>query len=37
MAEIVKRCFKLNGEERPTMKEVSMELELLRKYDIHFS
>ncbi|KAI3474222.1 hypothetical protein Pfo_029010 [Paulownia fortunei] len=35
VAELVKRCLKLNGEERPTMKEVSMELERLRKYNLH--
>ncbi|MCD7472480.1 hypothetical protein HAX54_013727 [Datura stramonium] len=31
-AELVKRCLQLNGEERPTMKEVAMELEGLRKF-----
>lgn len=31
VAELVKRCLKLAGEERPTMKEVAMELERLRK------
>lgn len=35
VAEIVKRCLKLSGEERPTMKEVSMELERLRNYNSH--
>ncbi|KAL2557882.1 Wall-associated receptor kinase 3 [Forsythia ovata] len=35
VAELVKRCVKLNGEERPTMKEVAMELERLRKYTVH--
>ncbi|XP_051131621.1 wall-associated receptor kinase 2-like [Andrographis paniculata] len=34
--KLVKRCLKLSGEERPTMKEVSMELENLRKYKLHF-
>ncbi|KAK1398216.1 putative wall-associated receptor kinase-like protein 16 [Heracleum sosnowskyi] len=27
-AQLVKRCLSLNGEERPTMKEVTMELEV---------
>ncbi|KAF8406764.1 hypothetical protein HHK36_008856 [Tetracentron sinense] len=27
VAELAKRCLKMNGEERPTMKEVAMELE----------
>ncbi|XP_051131273.1 uncharacterized protein LOC127251579 [Andrographis paniculata] len=35
IGKLVKRCLKLNGEERPTMKEVSMELESLRKYKLH--
>ena len=34
-AELVKRCLKLNGEDRPTMKEVAMELEGLRKFTKH--
>ncbi|XP_073154609.1 wall-associated receptor kinase 2-like [Henckelia pumila] len=34
VAELVRRCIKLNGEERPTMKEVTMELEMLRKYNV---
>ncbi|KAL7136206.1 hypothetical protein ABFS83_10G013900 [Erythranthe nasuta] len=33
VGDIVKRCLKLNGEERPTMKEVTMELERLRKFN----
>ncbi|XP_055812683.1 wall-associated receptor kinase 2-like [Solanum dulcamara] len=32
-AELVKRCLQLNGEERPTMKEVAIELECLRKFN----
>ncbi|KAI3474224.1 hypothetical protein Pfo_029012 [Paulownia fortunei] len=32
IAELVKRCLQLNGEDRPTMKEVAMELEGLRKF-----
>ncbi|KAL7102104.1 hypothetical protein ACP275_08G098500 [Erythranthe tilingii] len=36
VGEVVKRCLESKGEERPTMKEVSMELERLRKYnDMH--
>ncbi|KAL7142046.1 hypothetical protein ABFS83_08G096200 [Erythranthe nasuta] len=35
VAETVKRCLELKGEERPTMKEVTMELERLRKYNPH--
>ncbi|KAL1816972.1 hypothetical protein ACET3Z_019546 [Daucus carota] len=30
-AQLVKRCLSLNGDDRPTMKEVTMELESLRK------
>ncbi|KAH6837557.1 wall associated kinase 5 [Perilla frutescens var. hirtella] len=30
MAELIKRCLHLNREDRPTMKEVAMELETLR-------
>lgn len=32
IAELVKRCLQLSSEDRPTMKEVSMELEGLRKF-----
>ncbi|XP_073154841.1 wall-associated receptor kinase 2-like [Henckelia pumila] len=32
VAELIKRCLKLHGEERPTMKEVAMELEGLRRF-----
>ncbi|KAF7113045.1 hypothetical protein RHSIM_RhsimUnG0166400 [Rhododendron simsii] len=32
IAELVKRCLYVKNEERPTMKEVAMELESLRKY-----
>ncbi|KAG5552075.1 hypothetical protein RHGRI_010234 [Rhododendron griersonianum] len=32
IAELVKRCLYVKSEERPTMKEVAMELESLRKY-----
>ncbi|KAL0426229.1 UNVERIFIED_CONTAM: Wall-associated receptor kinase-like 1 [Sesamum latifolium] len=35
VAELVRSCLKLNGEERPTMKEVTMELERLRKRSSH--
>ncbi|XP_055807604.1 wall-associated receptor kinase 2-like [Solanum dulcamara] len=31
MAELVKNCLQLHGEDRPTMKEVAIELEGLRK------
>ncbi|KAL1819129.1 hypothetical protein ACET3Z_013998 [Daucus carota] len=34
-AELVKRCLNLSGEKRPTMKEVAMELESLRKFTKH--
>ncbi|EYU41289.1 hypothetical protein MIMGU_mgv11b019220mg, partial [Erythranthe guttata] len=34
VAEIVKKCVKLKGEERPTIKEVTMELERLRKFNL---
>ncbi|XP_009601376.1 wall-associated receptor kinase 2-like [Nicotiana tabacum] len=32
VAELVKSCLSLHGEDRPTMKEVAMELESLRKF-----
>ncbi|KAL7104322.1 hypothetical protein ACP275_08G236900 [Erythranthe tilingii] len=35
MGEVVKRCLELKGEDRPTMKEVTMKLERLRKYNMH--
>ncbi|CAA2967363.1 wall-associated receptor kinase-like 1 [Olea europaea subsp. europaea] len=35
VAELVKSCLKLDGEDRPTMKEVALELERLRKYIVH--
>ncbi|XP_059668018.1 putative wall-associated receptor kinase-like 16 [Cornus florida] len=35
IAELVKRCLSMHGEERPTMKEVAMELEGLRKFTRH--
>lgn len=34
-AQLVKRCLKLNGEERPTMTEVAMEIQNLRKFTQH--
>ncbi|KAL1819125.1 hypothetical protein ACET3Z_013994 [Daucus carota] len=34
-AQLVKRCLSLNGEERPTMKEVMMEVESFRKFTKH--
>jgi len=35
VAELVKRCLNLLGDERPTMREVAMELEGLRKFTTH--
>nr|XP_010927441.1 wall-associated receptor kinase 2-like [Elaeis guineensis] len=35
IAELAKRCLSLTGEERPTMKEVAMELEGLRRFHQH--
>ncbi|KAL8526631.1 hypothetical protein ACS0TY_015725 [Phlomoides rotata] len=35
VAELIKRCLHLNGEDRPTMKEVTTELEGLRKFNKH--
>ncbi|KAK4392328.1 Wall-associated receptor kinase-like 1 [Sesamum angolense] len=35
VGELVKRCLNLRGEERPTMKEVAMELEGLRRDTKH--
>ncbi|KAM7478182.1 hypothetical protein LguiA_026395 [Lonicera macranthoides] len=35
IAELVKRCLNLNGQDKPTMKEVVMELEGLRKFTKH--
>ncbi|KAK2972074.1 hypothetical protein RJ640_010237 [Escallonia rubra] len=35
VAELVKKCLNKNGEDRPTMKEVAMELEALRKFTKH--
>ncbi|GJS39282.1 wall-associated receptor kinase 2-like protein [Tanacetum coccineum] len=32
IASLVKRCLNMNGYDRPTMKEVAMELERLRKF-----
>ncbi|MBA0843477.1 hypothetical protein Goarm_000663 [Gossypium armourianum] len=34
-AEVAKRCLKVRGEERPSMKEVAMELEGLRAVEKH--
>ncbi|KAL1819130.1 hypothetical protein ACET3Z_013999 [Daucus carota] len=34
-AQLVKRCLNLNGEERPAMKEVAVEIENLRKFTKH--
>jgi len=31
IANLAMRCLRLNGKKRPTMKEVSLELEALRK------
>lgn len=35
VADLAKRCLRMNGEERPTMKEVAMELERLRGFKQH--
>ncbi|KAK4483791.1 hypothetical protein RD792_010995 [Penstemon davidsonii] len=35
IGELIKRCLNLNGEDRPTMKEVAMELEGFRKFHSH--
>ncbi|KAL8517231.1 hypothetical protein ACS0TY_015453 [Phlomoides rotata] len=35
IAKLVRRCLHLNSEDRPTMKEVAMELEGLRKFNKH--
>ncbi|KAL7585663.1 hypothetical protein Lser_V15G42748 [Lactuca serriola] len=35
VAELIKRCLDLLGENRPTMREVAMELEGLRKFTTH--
>lgn len=35
VARLAKRCLNVNGEERPTMKEVAMELEGLRRMGKH--
>ncbi|KAG9134131.1 hypothetical protein Leryth_004821 [Lithospermum erythrorhizon] len=35
IAQLVRRCLHLNSEDRPTMKEVTMELEGLRKFNKH--
>ncbi|XP_010256322.1 PREDICTED: putative wall-associated receptor kinase-like 16 [Nelumbo nucifera] len=35
VARLAKRCLQLNGDERPTMKEVAMELEGLRRLQMH--
>ncbi|KAJ9545296.1 hypothetical protein OSB04_025003 [Centaurea solstitialis] len=35
ISELVKRCLMLEGDNRPTMKEVAMELEGLRKFSTH--
>ncbi|CAA2968743.1 Serine threonine kinase [Olea europaea subsp. europaea] len=35
IGELVKRCLNLKGDKRPTMKEVAMELEGLRKFTRH--
>ncbi|KAK1355638.1 putative wall-associated receptor kinase-like protein 16 [Heracleum sosnowskyi] len=34
-AQLVRRCLNFNGEDRPTMKEVTMEIESLRRLSKH--
>lgn len=34
-AQLVKRCLSLNSQDRPTMKEVSLEIGRLRKFTKH--
>ncbi|KAF6163889.1 hypothetical protein GIB67_024744 [Kingdonia uniflora] len=34
-SELAERCLNLKGEKRPTMKEVAMELEGLRRFEMH--
>jgi serine/threonine protein kinase len=35
VVELAKRCIRVKGDERPTMKEVAMELEGIRKTETH--
>ena len=35
VANLAKKCLRLKGEDRPTMKEVAMELEGFRKMEKH--
>ena len=35
VANLTKRCLRLKGEDRPTMKEVATKLEGLRKVEMH--
>uniref|UniRef100_A0A0E0NMJ2 Protein kinase domain-containing protein n=1 Tax=Oryza rufipogon TaxID=4529 RepID=A0A0E0NMJ2_ORYRU len=35
IADLLMRCLSMNGEERPTMKEVAERLEMLRRYQQH--
>ncbi|KAL7095291.1 hypothetical protein ACP275_10G014400 [Erythranthe tilingii] len=35
IGDLIKRCLNMNSEDRPTMKEVAMELEGLRKFTQH--
>uniref|UniRef100_A0A0D9YZX3 Protein kinase domain-containing protein n=1 Tax=Oryza glumipatula TaxID=40148 RepID=A0A0D9YZX3_9ORYZ len=35
IAHLLMRCLSMNGEERPTMKEVAERLEMLRRYQQH--
>ncbi|KAL0009214.1 hypothetical protein SO802_010716, partial [Lithocarpus litseifolius] len=35
VANLAKRCLRLKGEDRPTMKEIATELEGLRKMEMH--
>ncbi|KAL2456693.1 Wall-associated receptor kinase-like 10 [Forsythia ovata] len=37
VAKLAQRCLNLNGKKRPTMKEVAMELEIVRMSQTHLT